>query len=630
LSSDPPPPRLTEYQRAAAEALARAEVLGRRSRAIANGRGVSFALGLLAWGLAGFGDGGAFGWWAGAALFGGFAALVVLHDRVLTAEDQALREHTVNQRALQRCTGQWSTFADRGEQFARSNHAFAGDLDVLGPNSLFQYLCTAHTAHGQRTLAGWLLDAEPLANVQERQRAVQRLIKESGWRRALEALTLREALRPDAPAEAKLRTVTSSSEIERLLEWAESGPTLSTQRGLVWASRILPVVTVTVILLVQFAQLPAWAVALPLALQLAVIVPAAVEAQRVFGTVSASPRAFRRLRPCLQLLENMDFGDPLLTRLRATLFAHTVSASAQMSQLERLLGWFELRHNQLVYPLVNWLLLWDVHCVVALEAWQRASGRQLRGWLETLGTLEALCSLAALGDDNPEYCFADFSGAGFHADALGHPLITAAQRVNNTVVLPTTGAALLVTGSNMSGKSTLLRAMGLSLVMAHAGGPVCARRLVLGDFALCTSMRISDSLSQGVSHFYAELQKLRDTVQATRGARPVFFLLDEILHGTNSEERQIGARWVLSTLLQAGALGAVSTHDQALCVLPPGLMEHVRTVHLRETVVDGAMHFDYLLREGVVRGGNALRLMRVLGLEVPLAEPVAQGGSEGG
>jgi DNA mismatch repair ATPase MutS len=186
------------------------------------------------------------------------------------------------------------------------------------------------------------------------------------------------------------------------------------------------------------------------------------------------------------------------------------------------------------------------------------------------------------------------------------------------VTLSEPGSALLVTGSNMSGKSTLLRAMGLAAVLAFAGAPACARRLRMTPLVIRTSIRVSDSLESGVSHFYAEVKKMKAVVEAASGRGRVLFLLDEVLHGTNSRERQIGARWVLAEMLSRGAVGAVSTHDEELCRLTPELMSRVRLVHFRETVKDGAMTFDYTLREGPVQGGNALRVMQLAGLGVPL------------
>jgi len=269
---------------------------------------------------------------------------------------------------------------------------------------------------------------------------------------------------------------------------------------------------------------------------------------------------------------------------------------------------------------VNALTGWDIHCVLRLEAWQRRAGRAARRWFAALGELEALSSLAGHASDEPAASFPRLAPDGpyFDAEALGHPLIAAADRVVNDVTLSTPGQALMVTGSNMSGKSTLLRAMGLAVVLAHAGGAVCARRLALRELGLGTSIRVSDSLADGVSHFYAEVRRLRDVVAAARGPRPLLFLLDEILHGTNSRERQIGARWVLAELLAAGASGAVSTHDMELMRLPAELSDRVEVVHFRESATEDRMTFDYRLRPGPVREGNALRLMRHVGLPVPL------------
>jgi len=239
-----------------------------------------------------------------------------------------------------------------------------------------------------------------------------------------------------------------------------------------------------------------------------------------------------------------------------------------------------------------------------------------------LGQFEALSSLAGLVHDEPDSSFPEVvdGESCFEALGLGHILIAPERRIENDVHLSQAGRALLVTGSNMSGKSTFLRAMGLACVMAFAGAPVAARSLRVSPFLVRSSIRISDSLGSGVSHFYAELGKLKAVVQATRAQVPVFFLLDEILHGTNSRERQIGARWVLSELIQRGAVGVVTTHDMALCQLSDELMHHVEQCHFRESVTDDKMTFDYKLRPGPVTAGNALRLMRLMGLEVPLPE----------
>jgi DNA mismatch repair ATPase MutS len=360
----------------------------------------------------------------------------------------------------------------------------------------------------------------------------------------------------------------------------------------------------------------------PVVVQVLVNGSAREETTRTFLAVSSTQGAFLKYSPLLELLEQIDVRAELISDLKNRMHRTDQRPSVSMRRFQRALGWFELRHNGLVHPFVNAVLMWDVHCVLALEAWQASAGREARGWFLALGELEALSSFAGLAHDEPDFAWPSVEPGPprFEAEGVGHPLIPGDRRVTNDVSLPDPGRALLITGSNMSGKSTLMRAMGLAAVMALAGAPVCARRLRLSELDVQTSMRVSDSLEQGVSHFYAEISKLKRVLSAAEAGHPVFFLLDEILHGTNSQERQIGARWVLARLLELSAVGAVSTHDIELCRLDAPLMDQVDQFHFRETVENGAMRFDYALRPGSVSGGNALRLMRQLGIEVPIPD----------
>lgn len=605
---------LAGYRRLCSQAAEQRGRLGARSARLANARGLSFALAAVSMSLAAFGDWGVVGWALGAAALVGFAVLVVLHDRVIHAETfERLREQAASA-GIARCTGKWGELPQDGRRFRDDAHPFSGDLDLFGPHSLFQSLNTARTGFGQAALARLLTSNSSIAEARKRQAAVVALVAQPALRTELEVLSSAQAGPRSTDADVPL-------DLARLLEWAEAPAQLTPRRGLVWCARLLPPLLLLTLVATRVFGLP-WAFfAAVLGLQGWLSIRALPASSEAFAAVSASPGAFRRLRPSLRQVESLAVEDPLLRALRQRLTEGGRPASEQMARFERVLGWFELRHNAMVYPFINALLLWDIHCVVALEDWQARSGRALRGWLQAIGELEALCALATLAHDHPEYCFPEFrdDSALFEAEGLAHPLLEVSQRVGNDVSLPSAGRALLVTGSNMSGKSTLLRSMGLAAVMAFAGGPVCARTLRIGALRVYTSMRIHDSLSQGVSHFYAELQKLRKAVEAADSKPPVLFLLDEILHGTNSEERQIGARWVLARLLELGALGAVSTHDLGLCELSSDMMRFVQTVHLKETVVGGGLHFDYRLRPGVVQGGNALQLMRSLGLAVPAA-----------
>jgi hypothetical protein len=339
---------------------------------------------------------------------------------------------------------------------------------------------------------------------------------------------------------------------------------------------------------------------------------------RLFGIVGHWQGGFARLAQAFRAMQELPPDAPLLEQLRREVHGDGARAERELQRLDGMLGWFALRNSEWAHPVINVLSCWDIHCVIALERWQRDAGPKLRGWLEALGQVEALSSLAGAAHDNPDFSFPEWVDGppAFIASGLGHPLLAPQARVDNDVSLPGPGHALLITGSNMSGKSTLLRAIGLASVLAMAGGPVCARRLCLGPMSVHTSLRASDSLAESVSRFYAELQRLRAMLAATRGALPVLFLIDEILAGTNSVERGIGARWLLAELLRARALGALSTHDGQLCQLPEELMSRVERVHFRETFSDGQLAFDYRLHAGPVQAGNALRLMRSMGLEV--------------
>jgi hypothetical protein len=538
-------------------------------------------------------------------------------------EDDAGRWCVVNERAEARCRRQWSKLPEDGLGLTDPEHPHASDLDLFGPSSLFQLVNAAHTRHGQRALAALLSEPASLAESRARQAAVRCLVAELELRQRLETLTLPPPAPPEAPRSVlrpRPRQVEPArADVDRLLEWVEAPPRLLPRRALIWAATVLPPCTLAALLANQLFDVPSMVYAVTLLLQGTLIYRTHRDAGELFGIVSRWQGTFTRLSEALRLQGGLRLDAALLEQLRQAVQVPSGSAWQELARLDRILGWFGLRNSEWAHPVLNVLTCWDIHTVVMLERWQRASGQRLRAWLEALGQLEALCSLAGAAHDNPELVFPELGDgpACFEALALGHPLLGADRRVCNDVSLPGPGRALLVTGSNMSGKSTLLRAIGLATVMAFAGGPVCARQLRVTPLRVFTSLRVNDSLAGGVSRFYAELARLRRMLAATRAPVPVLFLVDEILAGTNSVERGIGARWVLAELLSAGALGAVSTHDTKLCVLPAELMARVEQVHFLESVDGEALAFDYRLRPGPVKAGNALRLMRSLGLALP-------------
>ncbi len=603
------------YAQRAARYAGIANALGARSRLVSNLRGLAFGVMVVSALIAVFGSPQRIAGVIAAVGAVAFGVLIVWHARVIDAEDDAKRWARVNRDADARSGGRFRELPADGARFADAKHPYSDDLDVFGPASLFQRLCVAHTRFGEQTLAAWLRAPASVAAILERQEAVRALAPELDLRQRLEALSFAVA-EPNPAQKGKQEP----PDPEPLLRWAESEPVLCKQPALVWAARVLPVLTVGGMIAAATLGLPAAVWGVPLLVQILVGFRTREPTTRVFLAVSSTEGAFLRYGAMLELLEGIDLSAPALRRLRDSLTAGEQRPSTRMKEFRARVGWYDLRHNGLVHPVVNALLLWDVHCTLALEHWQLGAGRAARGWFETLGRFEALSSLAGLLHDEPGFVLPEVSAgpAVFEADALGHPLIADERRVENDVSLPGPGTALLVTGSNMSGKSTLLRAMGLSAVMALAGAPVCARRFRIAHFVVCTSIRVSDSLGSGVSHFYAEVAKLKAVLDATGGDDPVLFLLDEVLHGTNSRERQIGARWVLAELLERGATGAASTHDMGLAQLPEPLMQRVTLVHFREQVENGEMTFDYKLRPGPVTAGNALRLMKLVGLDVPL------------
>jgi DNA mismatch repair ATPase MutS len=289
-----------------------------------------------------------------------------------------------------------------------------------------------------------------------------------------------------------------------------------------------------------------------------------------------------------------------------------------MTRLARYEGFAQLRTQGPVYLVVNLLTLWDLFCLERIERFVEQVGPHCERWVRAVSELELLCSFATLHQVDPDVCLPELvePAAGLQVTGLVHPLIPAGARVANDLARLVPGASVIVTGSNMAGKSTLLRALGLNVALALAGGPVCARRMSLPLVRLRASMRIEDSLQRGASYFHAELSRLRMVVAELDRQPPVLFLLDELLRGTNARARHQGARAVLLHLLAHGALGLVATHDVALSELEQELPGRVANVHFTDVFEQGEMKFDYKLRDGVVRTSNALRLLALAGVEV--------------
>ncbi|HEX6135765.1 MAG TPA: hypothetical protein VFZ24_17455 [Longimicrobiales bacterium] len=539
-----------------------------------------------------------------------FVVLIVLHRRSRSRERWFDALAALSAEGLDRLARRWERLPLRVPTRPLENHPYAADLDLYGRASVAQILGPVATPFGCAVLDEWLLArAEPEA-LRARQDAVREVALLHDLRDAL-------ALHGRAARTIRLR------HIERFLTWAESRPA-PVHGGLRVLAWVLPVSTWLLIAAhaLDIVSSALWLV--PVMASFVVYVTVGARARRTFDEAFGREPLFTYYPDMIRALARRSFTSPLLVSLAARLAHESVPADRQLRALQRLMHLADFRLSSVHVP-VFLVTLWDVHVMVALERWQAAYGGAVRGWLEALGEAEALSALATLAHDHPSWTFPDVTPMTepvLEAEALGHPLLADDVRVHNDVVVGPPGTFLLVTGSNMSGKSTLLRALGVNAVLAQAGAPVCAARLRLPPLEVHTSIRVQDSLARGVSYFMAELERLKqivDAAQRVRGAGTAaqLFLLDEILHGTNTAERRIAATRVIRHLVDSGAIGAATTHDLALAEAP-ALAAAARLVHFTEDVVEvdggSTLRFDYRLREGLATSTNALALMRIVGL----------------
>ena len=582
------------------------ERLDRISARYANARTLAFVAAAVLAGLALFNRGPAHGGWMALGFGLLFGVLAALHHRVFLAEEAARLRASLSERGVARCTGAWRELPETGARFASPEHLCSPDLDVFGHGSLFQLVDQTSTKSGEEMLADWLSNATDAEAARARQGAVKELAPLIDFREAL-ALEGRRASAEKADPAGFVR-------------WAEEPPLLDKVR---WArpfALLLPPLTLALYLLGREEVVAPRLWILSLLAQALVLALTRKTFGEYFLQLSAVERAAARLGPAFAQLERQGFTHPRLKALVAGTQQGGHPVSRTLGRFSRLLSFAELRYNGQVYAVVNTLTLWDVHSLFPLESWRRRHGAQVRAWFEALAEIEALGSLASFAHDRPHFVFPELlaDGPAFEAQSLGHPLLD--HPVRNDVSLPGAKAALLITGSNMSGKTTLVRAMGANALLALAGAPVCADALRVSGLRVVTSMRVKDSLERGVSYFYAEVQRLKAVLDAAQAANGrALFLLDEILLGTNTRERQIASREVLRLLLATGAIGAVTTHDLSLAELANEKDARVRNVHFRDLLVEGKMGFDYRLREGVVDTTNALKVLKQAGIPVPEA-----------
>lgn len=528
-----------------------------------------------------------------------FLTAVIVHDRVLRQKRFVERGVTFYARGLDRLAGRWTDRGQTGDRYRDAMHPYADDLDLFGTGSLFQLIWRGTTRLGEDKLAGWLLNPADRTTVRARQEAVEELRPRYDLR---ESIGLIEAGEQEGNQNLlRVWAGTPARPIASGIRLASAGLSLVFWVGLLlWAIGLAPV------------SLPvgAYAGCLVLVFSLRQRIAEAV------GRLHRAEAGLTALAEVLRLAERESFQSALLRSIPERLSTEGLPCSRRIAELHQLSHRFDAAlFNQFFAPIALTFGL-PIHLAHAAERWRERFGTTVPAWLDAAGDFEALLSLAGYAAEHPADRWPTLIAEGpiYDARQLGHPLLPEDQCVRNDVAIGNPVRLLVVSGSNMAGKSTLMRAVGVNAVLAFAGAPVRAESLTLSPMQIGTVIRVSDSLQTGKSLFFAAIERLKRITVLAEGRLPLLFLLDELLAGTNSHDRRIGAEAVLKWLVSAGAIGIVTTHDLALTEIADDLAPAAVNTHFRDVLVGDTMRFDYTLRPGVVDRGNALALMRLVGL----------------
>jgi hypothetical protein len=544
-----------------------------------------------------------------------FVFFAVLHERVVRAIERNARATLFYKRGLARINDEWAGAGQTGERFASDSHPYARDLDLFGNGGMFQLLCEARTAAGEETLANWLLAPAAPEEVRARHAAVADLRGRLDLREDLAVLgeNLRAGMRP-----------------EPFVAWAEGQPLVAHT-----FTRVLTVVFGVLCVCSWLACIVAGLLSARALFEQLIFVAAGVSIlnaifvrtlQRWDESAASAEKACQGLRLFASVMARLDretFSAPKLVELKASLRAHGIPPSQAVARLARLVERVESRRNMIVLFMDRFLFSYTLLTSFAIEAWRARCGGFVRAWVAAVGEIEALSSLAAYSYEHPFDVFPKFTAPStadkapcFEAQSFAHPLIPAGRAVRNDVALGGDLRLMIISGPNMAGKSTYVRAVGINAVLAQCGAPVRAAKLLLSPLSVAASVCVLDSLQGGISRFYAEILRVKMTIDLAGGPLPVLFLLDELLGGTNSKDRRAGAQTIVKTLVDRGAIGLITTHDLALAEIADNLGSRAANFHFEDRIEDGKLIFDYHLSPGIVRTSNALDLMRSIGIDV--------------
>jgi DNA mismatch repair ATPase MutS len=538
-----------------------------------------------------------------ALLIAGFIRLIYadLKNKSAIKNNRHLKQ--INESEIQALSHNYYGF-EEGSNYIPTEHPYANDLDIFGRASLFQYFNRTTSDMGGTTLAHWLLQPATTEIILQRQAAVKELTQTSEWRQQFQAY-------------GKEQKITNATQ-ERLQTWLQTAPHFI--NSVLWKvlQYAIPAIIITVIIL-NVEDVITNEVRNMFLLGSAVI--AFVMAKNIaplHQQVSKMAEELSVLADSIKMVEQTQFNTPLLQTLQAKFVIENTKASTQLKQLKKIVERLDLRLNPVVFIPLAILFQWDIQQAMALEKWKQRNRQNINDWFDAIGQLEALQSFASVSFNHPEWSFPTFKEEHFfiQGENIGHPLINALKRVNNNILISNREELMLITGSNMAGKSTYLRSIGVNTVLAMAGAPVCANAFTLSPVQVISSMRIADNLEESTSTFYAELKKLKAVIDRVNAGEKIFILLDEILRGTNSLDRHTGSVALVKQLIKHKAACIIATHDVELAKLKDTYPNNILNYHFDVQVANDELYFDYKLKEGICTSLNASILMKKIGIEL--------------
>ena len=530
-----------------------------------------------------------------------FAILLKIHNKIAYEKAHALFMTSINNNEILRLETDLKTF-DSGERFIDPNHPYLTDLDVFGKNSLFQLLNRCTTESSKRLLANWLNKAAAHEEILQRQGAIQELSPMVDWRQDFQA--------------SGMHYEDKESNVHTLLEWLATPTHFLGKTQYKVIIFFLPLISVATILGYFWGIFHYIFPLLSIAMNLVVMRKATPLAADTQEKTYKSIKSLKAYRAMIEKIESQDFDTEKLAALK-NCFSHTnFSAAQEIHKLSRILDWLNARNNAF-YFLFNIVFLLDIRLLLRAEKWKAQTKAEASKWFDAISEMEVLASLAGFAYAHPEFSFPQLATEPhtYKSKAMGHPLLKRHSRVTNDFEFAGKGNIIVLTGSNMSGKSTFLRTLGTNAVLAFMGSTVCATAMTIGRFQVFTSMRTLDSLEESVSSFYAELKRLKQLLETVGDATPVFFMLDEILKGTNSHDRHKGAAALIRQLSKTNAFGLVSTHDLELGDLAK-VSDNITNYSFTSTIINSEIIFDYKLHEGICQSFNATELMKKMGIEI--------------